>query len=165
MKHALALASMLAATWLLWSGHFDGLLLLLGTLSVLLVLFLSVRMRLVDREGVPLELMPRLVLYVPWLLWEIVKANLDVTRRILSPRLPISPRIMTVHSSQRRELARVIYANSITLTPGTVTIDLRGPVFTVHALTKEAAEGVLTGEMDRRCTALEGRDRRPEAGL
>ena len=164
MKHAIALGVTLSATWLAWSGHFTGLLLLLGALSVLLVLYLALRMRLVDREGVPLELALRLALYIPWLLWEIVKANLDVTRRILSPRLPISPRVISVYSSQRRELARVIYANSITLTPGTVSIDVRGPVFTVHALTKEAAEGVISGEMDRRCSALEGRDRLAEEG-
>ncbi|MHC4958576.1 MAG: Na+/H+ antiporter subunit E [Planctomycetota bacterium] len=159
MRYGVWLGLTLAAVWLLWSGYFILQPLILGAASVLLVLWIALRMRIVDREGVPLDLLARLPLYVPWLMWEIVKANIDVTRRILSPRLPISPRVIEIDSSQRRDLARVIYANSITLTPGTVTIDVRGRHFTVHALTKEAADGVLTGDMDRRCTRLEGPSR------
>ena len=69
--------------------------------------------------------------------------------------LDISPRIIRVRASQQTELAQVIYANSITLTPGTVSVDLRDGEVLVHALHAEAAEGVESGEMDRRCTALE----------
>jgi multicomponent Na+:H+ antiporter subunit E len=114
------------------------------------------RMRVVDREGAPIEPSLRALVYLPWLLWQIAKANLDVARRILDPRLPIDPRVIRVRASQRRDLARVIYANSITLTPGTVSIDVAGDRITVHALTREAAEGLATGEMDRRVSRVEG---------
>ena len=147
---------MLAAVWLLWSGHYDTLLLSLGGLSILLVLVIAMRMRVVDEEGIPISPSLRALTYLPWLLWEIVKANVDVARRILDPRLPIEPHVIHVRASQRGDLARVIYANSITLTPGTVSIDLSADRITVHALTDEAARGLATGEMDRRVSRLEG---------
>ena len=91
------------------------------------------------------------------MLWEIVKANIDVARRILDPRLPISPTIIKVRAGQRHDITRVIYANSITLTPGTVSVDTNGDEITVHALTEQAARAVETGDMDRRVSRLEGK--------
>ena len=157
MTHRVALIVALASAWLLWSGYFDNALLLsLGAVSVATVFILALRMGLVDREGVPIQLGVRLLLYAPWLAWEVFKANLDVARRILSPGLPIDPRIIEVKAGQREDLGRVIYANSITLTPGTVSIDAEGDVITVHALTAEAALGVEAGDMDRKVSWLEG---------
>ncbi len=109
----------------------------------------------VDLEGAPLEVTPRALLYAPWLIWQIVRANVDVARIILHPGLPIRPHVIRVRAGQETELGRVIYANSITLTPGTVTIDLQGRDLTVHALTDEAAQGLATGEMDRRVSTTE----------
>ena len=158
MTYAAGLVAVLAAVWLLLSGYFDKPLLLgLGAVSVALVAFISLRMRIVDDEGLPIQLPAGLVRYLPWLVVEIVKANVDVALRILRPDLPIRPRVIQVRAGQRTDVGRVIYANSITLTPGTVTIDTEGDHITVHALTKEAADGVLTGEMDRRVTRVEGR--------
>jgi len=157
LKHTVALGFALAAAWLLWSGYFHHALLLgLGAVSILLVLWIVRRMGLIDHEGVPVELLPRLFLYAPWLIWEIVKANVDVARRILDPRLPVAPRLIKVKAGQRLDLGRVVYANSITLTPGTVSLDVDGDEITVHALTREAAQGVETGEMDRKVSWLEG---------
>jgi len=158
VKYLLTLGVTLATVWLLWSGHLEPLLLALGLVSCALVLFLARRMGLVDEEGVPLSLFPRILLYVPWLMWEILKANVDVARRVLDPRLPIDPRVIRVRAGQRTPLGRTVYANSITLTPGTVSIDLAGDEITVHALSREAAEGLQTGEMDRRARWLEGDD-------
>lgn len=157
MKYSISLFAVIAVTWILWSGHFTALLLSLGFVSCLVVVLVARRMRVADREGAPLEVSLRLVPYLPWLFWEIVKANVDVARRILHPRLPISPCIIRVKAGQKRDLGRVIYANSITLTPGTVSVDTQGETITVHALTREAAAGVQTGEMDRRVSRLEGR--------
>ena len=81
----------------------------------------------------------------------------QVASVILNPRLAIRPRLVRVKGSQKTELGQVIYANSITLTPGTITLDVRDGEFLVHALTEEAAAGVESGNMDRRVTALEGR--------
>jgi multicomponent Na+:H+ antiporter subunit E len=156
LKYTISLTLVLFGVWMLWSGHTTPLLIAFGILSCLLVVAIVRRMGIVDRESVPVELTPRALLYLPWLLWEIVKANIHVARRILDPRLPISPRIIKVKAGQRHDIARVIYANSITLTPGTVSIDMEGDEITVHALTEEAARGVQTGEMDRRVSRLEG---------
>ena len=88
--------------------------------------------------------------------WEIVKANIDVARIILHPKMPITPTILDIKASQVTELGHVFYANSITLTPGTVTLRLRDGLMEVHALTPTAIEGLLGGEMDRRVRAVEG---------
>lgn len=154
MKHLVGLMIVLMGTWVLWSWHFTPALLTYGFASCVVVLLIARSMRVVDEEGAPVDLPLGLVMYLPWLFWEIAKANVDVARLVLHPRLPISPRLIEVRASQRHDLGRVIYANSITLTPGTVTIDTEGDSITVHALTKEAADGVLSGEMDRRASRL-----------
>jgi multicomponent Na+:H+ antiporter subunit E len=154
VKSAVNLSLILIVTWLLWSGYYrNPMLVTLGVLSCIGVVAFVRRMRFVDNE----EVLPlRFALYLPWLLWEIVKANVDVARRILDPKLPISPRLIKVKATQKRDLCRVLYANSITLTPGTVSIKMEDDEITVHALTREAAEGVETGVMDAKVTRLEG---------
>jgi len=156
VRYSIGLALALALQWVLLSGHLTVLLLSLGAASCLSVLAISIRMNLVDHEGAPIELPLRLVSYLPWLFWKIAKANVDVALKIVDPKLPISPRMITVDAGQANDLGRVIYANSITLTPGTVSVSTEGKKITVHALTVEAAEGVLTGEMDRRVSRLAG---------
>ena len=156
MRYPIALGLALLATWLLWSGHYTPLLLSLGLVSCAGVLMIAMKMGVVDREGAPVELPLRALLYLPWLLWEIMKANLHVAGRILHPRMPISPRLIKVRCTQTHDIGRVIYANSITLTPGTVSVDTQGEEITVHALTAEAAEELLAGTMDRRVTRMEG---------
>jgi multicomponent Na+:H+ antiporter subunit E len=152
-----SLAVFLAILWLLLSGHFsDPLLLGLGALSVLLVVSIAHRKEVSDPEGHPVHLTARGLLYWPWLLKEIVLANIDVAKAILRTPMAIAPTVFTVTGSQKSELGLVVYANSITLTPGTVTIDLTDNKLTVHALTKAGLEGVESGEMDRRVAWLEG---------
>ena len=144
--------------WLLWSGHYTvehALVFAMGMSSCAFVVYLSHRLDIVDEEGHPIHLAGRLVLYIPWLLWAIVKANVDVAKRVLSPKLPIDPCVVRVEATQKSDLCRVIFANSITLTPGTVSLDLDGEDIVVHALTREAAEDVQSGDMNRRVTALE----------
>jgi multicomponent Na+:H+ antiporter subunit E len=114
-------------------------------------------MGLIDEEAVPLRLPLRAPIFLPWLLWQVVKSNVDVARRILDPRLPIRPELIRVKAGQRNDLGRAIYANSITLTPGTVSLYVDDDEIVVHALTREAAEGLRGGEMDRRATAYEGK--------
>ena len=104
--------------------------------------------------------MPRAFFYVPWLVKEVFLANVDVARRILKPGKPnISPELFDVETTQRSDLGRVLYANSITLTPGTVSILVYGRKITVHAIAEEVADGLREGEMDRRVTRFEGLDR------
>lgn len=156
MIRYVSLALVLMGIWLLLSGHYDPLLISLGVVSVGVTVWIAARLNVVDHEGHPIHIVLRLFTYVPWLFWEIVKSNVDVARRVLSPSLPVSPRVFTVDSSQKTSVGRTIYANSITLTPGTVTIDVIGSRLEVHALTTESAEGVKSGRMDARVTRFEG---------
>ena len=158
MARALSLGIVLFATWMLLSGKFSldhGLVLGLGIASVVLVVLIAVRMDVVDHEGHPIQLTYRFIGYWLWLLVEIVKSSLDVTRRIWSPSLPISPTMYILKVGQPGELGQVIYANSITLTPGTVTVRLDGGDIMVHAIAREVGDGLAAGEMDRRVTRLE----------
>ena len=164
MRHIITLYLLLLGAWTLWSGlswplgdHFEPLMAVMDMLSSGLVIFIAWRMEIIDSEGAPLQLTTfRTLAYIPWLAWEIVKANIDVARRILGPRMLISPNMIVVPASQSSEIGRVIYANSITLTPGTVSVTVDETTIAVHALTQEAAEGVENGEMDGRVTHLEG---------
>lgn len=147
---------MLYGLWLVLSGHFELILLTLGGLSVIAVVVIAHRMDVVDREGHPMHLSWRGMTYWPWLGREIVKANIDVARIIMTPSLPISPVMIRVDATQKSELGHVIFANSITLTPGTVAVDLDAKSIGVHALSAAAAQELAAGEMDRRVTAMEG---------
>ena len=112
-------------------------------------------MEVIDRESHPFHLTFKLPAYWVWLGWEIAKANLAVARLILTPSLPISPRIVKVRASQSSELGQVVYANSITLTPGTVSMGLDDGHIEVHALTAAMARELEYGSMDRRVSRLE----------
>jgi len=158
--HLLILGLLLSVVWWFLSGYTLTLILSLGALSVLLVLFLCWKMDKADGIRHPSEvIMPRVLTYYPWLLWEIVKANIDVARIILKPGMPIQPHIFSTIATQKSDVGQTIYANSITLTPGTVTVGVDDDHFEVHALTNEAADGVKSGDMDRRVSALEKRGR------
>lgn len=156
MWYPASAALVLYAFWLLLSGHLEAFLLAAGAASALAVVGLGQRMNLIDREGHPVHLGPRALLYWPWLLVEIVKSAWEVSRIIVDPRLPISPTLVTFRPGQRTDLGRVILANSITLTPGTITIEASAREFLVHALTEAGAEALLSGQMDRRVTGFEG---------
>ncbi|MBN2800421.1 MAG: Na+/H+ antiporter subunit E [Deltaproteobacteria bacterium] len=154
--HFTATALLLMATWLIWSGHYVFLINTYGVLSVIAVVALGVRLGVVDEEGQPFRLLPRMLLYLPWITWEIVKANWDVAKAIVSPGMPIHQRLVRVKASQKTDLGQVLYANSITITPGTVSLDVRDNTILVHALTQGSYEGLLTGEMDKKVAWLEG---------
>ncbi|MCB1795640.1 MAG: Na+/H+ antiporter subunit E, partial [Candidatus Competibacteraceae bacterium] len=114
MLHALSLWLFCFGLWLLLSGFFDNSLLLsFGALSCALVVFVAWRVETIDPEEQPLHprFGPQLLLYWPWLLWQVVLANVDVAKRILDPKLPIDPTMIELKPSQRSDLARVIYAN------------------------------------------------------
>lgn len=156
LLHLIALAVGLTGLWLLLSGYFIPLLLTVGGISVAGVLWLAHRMDVIDHESHPVHMAPRGVFYYFWLMWEIVKANMDVTVAILKGPKALQPRVFKLKASQSSDVGRVTYANSITLTPGTVTIFVDEDEFTVHSLTPVAKEGLEGGEMDRRVTELEG---------
>lgn len=142
--------------WLLLSGMLTPFLALSGLGSAIAVALLARRMQLTDHEGFPSHLLRTAVFsYWPWLAKEIMKSAWTVTRCILSPRLPISPTLVEFVPTQKTDLGLVIHANSITLTPGTIAVEVERGRFLVHALTHEGASGLSGSEMDRRCSALE----------
>ncbi len=147
---------LLLAFWLLLSGHFTPFLVAAGIGSAVAVVLFGRRMQIVDRERHPIFLWRIVLLYWPWLIKEIAKSGWDVSKRILHPHLPISPTLIRFKPSQQTVVGLVTHANSITLTPGTITVEAEPGEFLVHALTRAGAEGVVDSEMDRRITGLEG---------
>ena len=141
--------------WMVLSGHYTIITVPAGILSVLGVVALSRRMGVADEEGHPIHLLPRAITYWPWLALEIAKSAWDVTKIILHPKLPITPTLIRVRASQRSAVGLSAYANSITLTPGTITARVSGHEFLVHALTRSAAEDLAEGTMDRRVKKFE----------
>jgi multicomponent Na+:H+ antiporter subunit E len=149
-------AFVLFGLWLLLSGLYTPLLLTLGAVSSVFVAWIAQRMGLLTPEPGSAWLRPlRCLAYMPWLAWQVVKANVDVALRILVPSKGISPRVLRVPSMQASDLARALYANSITLTPGTISIDVGKDEITVHALSREGAQDLASGQMGERVSALE----------
>jgi multicomponent Na+:H+ antiporter subunit E len=155
MRHTIILSLTLTAFWLLNSIHYTPLMLSLGVLSIVFVLYIAHRMDVVDHESQPVHLTLKLPGFYAWLIKEIVIANLLVVKHIWLGNKSISPTFATITTSQKTDIGKVIYANSITLTPGTVTIDMEGDQFMVHALLHDSIKGLKSGEMDRRVTRLE----------
>ena len=151
----ICLAILLFVFWLALSGHFTWFLMGIGVAAALLSLFVANRMGTVHEEGVPVQLALGAVTYIPWLLWEIVKAALAVTRIIIDPRLPISPTMTRLRASQNTSTGINVYANSITLTPGTITTGVEGRTLIVHALEASGAADLEAGGMDARVSRLE----------
>lgn len=141
--------------WLLLSGHYEPLTLAFGALSSLLVTYLAWRMDREDQYAFPLIMNWRLVGYWVWLIKEILRANLNVSRIILNPSLPISPIMVPFRACMKCDLARMIYANSITLTPGTITTGTEGDILRIHALTWHDVDGREEDEMGKHICSLE----------
>jgi multicomponent Na+:H+ antiporter subunit E len=145
----------LVGFWLVLSGHYEPLILFFGVLSCLLVTYLAWRMDREDRYIFHIRLTWRLLAYILWLIKEIFRANVAVTRIILDPKLPISPIMVPFRARMKTDLYRVIYANSITLTPGTITTGTEGDVLRIHALTWHDVDGREEDEMEERVCAME----------
>ena len=155
MLRAIGLFLVLLVFWLLLSGIFTPFLIGAGIGSALFATWLGRRLAVVDAEGQPFQLGWRIFVYWLWLVREVVLSAWTVTKLTLHPKLPITPTLVRFKASQQSDLGRVIHANSITLTPGTLTIDCAADEFVVHGLTREGAEGCVDSDMDRRVTRCE----------
>ena len=156
MLRIVGLWVVLFVTWLLLSGHYTPLLIGFGMGSCTLTVYIAMRMDVADHEGVPIDWAGRFLLFLPWLLKEILISNIKVAKIILSPSLPISPFMVVFRSTQKTDLGRVLYANSITLTPGTISTGVEGDRVEVHALTWRDVDGREEDEMGRRASKVEG---------
>ena len=152
----LSLVVALFLFWLALSGYLKPFLVGAGLASAIACAWVARRMGAVDGEGHPHHLLGRALAYFPWLILEIAKSCWAVTKVILHPRLPISPTMTRVAASQRSTVGIVTYANSITLTPGTITTAVDGNRLTVHALVRDGALDLEGGGMDARVTKFEG---------
>jgi multicomponent Na+:H+ antiporter subunit E len=149
----------LMGIWLLMSGHYDLFHISLGLLSVVVVLLMNARINSIQffTRDVPEweRVQPgRVLAYVPWLFWQIVLASLQVAYVVLHPRMPIKPTILRFQAELPNAGARVILGNSITLTPGTVTLEILNEEFVVHALTEDSSAGLVDGTMPTKVALL-----------
>jgi multicomponent Na+:H+ antiporter subunit E len=156
MRYA-SLAFFLFVFWIALSGHYTPTLVTVGAVSAVLCVLAAIRMRTADEEGHPSQLFGGAVTYLPWLLREIAKSAWAVTKVVLDPALPISPTMTVVRASQKTPVGINVYANSITLTPGTITVGVEGHDLVVHALVREGALDLEDGGMDRRVSQFEGK--------
>ena len=155
MRHTVSLSIFLTTFWLLNSGHYSILMLSLGAASIVFVVYLVHRMDVVDHESQPVHLTLKFPAYCVWLIKEVILANILVVKHIRLGNKSISPTLKTIKAGQKTDIGKVIYANSITLTPGTVTVDLQSDELTVHALCRESLEELEVGDMDHRVSLLE----------
>jgi multicomponent Na+:H+ antiporter subunit E len=147
---------MLLGFWVLLSGQLDLFHLSLGVLCSALVAFVSHDLVFENiSSGGKLGIMFRFTLYLPWLIYQIVLANLHVAYLVLRPG-KIHPQMIELNSKLKSDFSKVTYGNSITLTPGTITVEIEGDKFYVHALSKKVADDLLSGEMEQRVARIYG---------
>jgi len=139
--------------WLLMSGYYTPLILSLGVISCLLCVYLTIKGKFLDNETLPIYFFPRLIQYTLWLIKEILKSNIATAKVIIMKSE--EPELFSVKATQKTNEGKVTYANSITLTPGTVTTQIKNDIFEVHALTKDFGDDVRSSEMDKMVTWLE----------
>ena len=156
----LVLPLLLVLAWLFWSGMFTPLLLSFGALSCAFVIYIIQRMGYFHARVFDLGYNLRLLSYWAWLLVEIVKSSIHVAGVVMTPRLRLSPEVVEIEADDLDQIDQVLLGNSITLTPGTLTLDVRDDRLIVHALTPRGAQSLREGEMKRRVAAL----RRAERG-
>ncbi|MGQ4808859.1 hypothetical protein NKDENANG_02252 [Candidatus Entotheonellaceae bacterium PAL068K] len=165
LQQTFPLTLALFALWVVLSGKFDAFHLLIGAASALCISLGTCRLLLLPPAIGPPAVHPaaaipwlRLLAYLPWLSGQIVLASLHIAVVVFHPRLPIRPRLVRFRTALPHTLARLTLASSITLTPGTVTLDVQDDEFLVHALTERSTRGLKTpdaaGSMQQRVAAL-----------
>jgi len=149
---------LLAAFWIFLSGIYDIFHISLGIISVILVIMLNRRilgLQFYSQEKINTSLrFHRLFVYIPWLIWEMLLSSIQVAVIILSPKMPVNPSIVRFKVKLPNMTSKVILGNSISLTPGTLTIDIEGDEFLVHALTDEAFSLISSGRLPDYAGAL-----------
>lgn len=152
----------LLGLWLLLSGKYDWFHISLGVVSALVVTVIQLRInkylyyqkKIADENSLSWS---RLLLYIPWLIWQIILSSLQVAYIVLHPRMPINPSLLRFKTKLPNIAARVILGNSITLTPGTLTINITGDEFLVHALTDASQSGIVDGSLPKQVAKLYNR--------
>jgi len=151
----------LFVNWLIWSGMFDSFHMSLGVISCSVVTFMSHDLFFGSGKFHFRHITEfiRFLLYIPWLLYQIILANIHVAYLVLHPKMPIEPSILTFETILKKDISLVTFANSITLTPGTITMDIQdGKYFVIHCISRKVADDLLSGEMERKISRIFGED-------
>ena len=143
--------------WILLSGEFTFILITSGVVASLITAYLSHDI-FVGKADLKTETgrVFKFIVYIPWLLWEIILANVEIAYLVLSPKPLVDPQIVRFKNDLKTDLGIVTLAHSITLTPGTVTVDANREEFVIHAIWQKSAEGIISGEMQRKVKKIEG---------
>ncbi|MEK6599598.1 MAG: Na+/H+ antiporter subunit E [Deltaproteobacteria bacterium] len=150
MKYIIAFF-ILFLNWVIWSGMFDAVHLSLGVISCLLVIYMSHDILFTSKKITSKHLIEviRFIKYIPWLLYQIVLSNIYVARLVMNPNMPIDPQVIRFKTKLKKNISMVTFANSITITPGTITADIKEGEFYVHCISRKVADD-LPGEMENR---------------
>ncbi len=145
------------AFWILLSGEFTFILITSGVVASLIVAYLSHDIFL-GKADLKTETgrVFKFIVYIPWLLWEIILANVEIAYLVLNPKPLIDPQLVHFKNDLKTDLGIVTLAHSITLTPGTVTVEANREEFIIHAIWQKSAEGIIGGEMQRKVKKIEG---------
>lgn len=163
MKLLLLPLMFLVVFWLALSGHYTFLLLSLGAVSIALALYISIRMDKVDREGHPIGTFSwRIITYYAYLIKEISVSNIEVARIILFSKKSLEPNIYRLPAKNMSPMERVTYANSITLTPGTLTLEVGEDWLEVHSINPELMKSLQREEMSEKVRTITGRKHKIE---
>lgn len=143
--------------WILLSGEFTFILITSGVVASLITAYLSHDI-FIGKADLKTETgrVFKFIVYIPWLLWEIILANVEIAYLVLSPKPLVDPQIVRFKNDLKTDLGIVTLAHSITLTPGTVTVDANREEFVIHAIWQKSAEGIISGEMQRKVKKIEG---------
>lgn len=147
VKHIISLGALLFALWLGLSGQINALMISLGLASTVAIVAITHRMDTIDKETYPAHMNLLLLRFWLFLAREVIFANIDVVKRIFKPGKNISPQLFELPLTLKTDLSRVIYANAITMTPGTVSANLDKKTITIHTLSIESAQDLSNGRM------------------
>ena len=143
--------------WILLSGEFTFILITSGVVASLITAYLSHDI-FVGKADLKTETgrVFKFIVYIPWLLWEIILANVEIAYLVLNPKPLVDPQIVRFKNDLKTDLGIVTLAHSITLTPGTVTVEANREEFVIHAIWQKSADGIIGGEMQQKVKKIEG---------
>ncbi len=159
IRNLILQAVILFIIWLIFSGKYDVTHISFGVIAVTLVILMNYRLSKINlfpergEPNVPVKIY-RLPRYILWMIKEIFLANLQVAYLVIHPKMPIKPKLLTFQTKLPSASAKVILGNSITITPGTLTIDIEHDKFLVHCLVPDSASSLENGEMQSRIMRL-----------
>ncbi|MAI06486.1 MAG: hypothetical protein CBC47_05100 [Alphaproteobacteria bacterium TMED87] len=153
----LSSSSVLFIFWLILSGHYTPFLLVIGIISCVFIVILVVKMEILDDEALPIKFLFSAIKYWPWLFGQIIQSALNVAKIIINPNLPITPTMIKIKPLQETDVGVVTFANSITLTPGTISVEIDNDNILVHAITRDNAFDLEQGVMNEKCKRFEGK--------